>query len=297
MITGNLTGNVTGTASAAETNTGRYRGVFTVGGNTSTFYPVAFQIGSGSTANQGISVIQIERGGYDDPGYSNYTFSTFHCRIRAKADGWGFGASYWRVEANAYTTPMLADVAQQNQTSQLIVWLRGGCAYRWYDVEGGWGVNFTNPDGGNYVTFSGNATYSPTTTNTIGATFHYQPQWGQVYYGGTITAGGDVVAYSDARVKTNLRPIENVIDRICKSRGVIYDRTDVDSNNNIGFIAQELEENFPELVTTDGDRKSVKYQNATAILFEAIKELKVENDIQKTEIEELKDLVQQLINR
>ena len=284
-------------ASSAGTVTGRQRGSFTVGGNTDTFYPVAFQIGSASTGEQGISLLQIERGGYDNPGYSNYTFSTFHCRIRAKADGWGFGASYVQVEANAYTTPMLAEVSQQNQTSQLIVWLRGACAYRWIDIEGGWTLNFSNPNGGNYVTFNGNTTYSPTTTNTIGGNFKYQQGWGNNYISGTFTAGGDVVAFSDARVKENIRPIDNVLERICNTRGVLYDRTDTESKDNIGFIAQELEENFPELVTTDGDRKSVKYQNAAAVLFEAVKELKAENDTQKSEIDELKDLVQQLINR
>jgi hypothetical protein len=273
-----------GSASSAGTITGRQRGSFTVGGNTSTFYPVAFQIGSGATGEQGISVLQIERGGYDEPGYSNYTFSTFHARIRAKADGWGYGASYVQVEANAYTVPMMAEVTQQNQTSQLIVWLRGGCSYRWMDIEGGWGLNFSNPSGGNYVTHSGNVTYTPTTTNTIGSNFKYQQGWGNNYISGNFTAGGDVVAFSDARVKNNLRPIENVIDRICKSRGILYDRTDVDSKNNIGFIAQELEETFPELVTTDGDRKSVKYQNATAILFEAIKEQQKQIEYLKSEL-------------
>jgi hypothetical protein len=185
-----------GSASSAGTITGRQRGSFTVGGNVNTFYPVAFQIGSGATGEQGISVLQIERGGYDEPGYSNYTFSTFHCRIRAKADGWGYGASYVQVEANAYTTPMLAEVTQQNQTSQLIVWLRGGCSYRWMDIEGGWSLNFSNPSGGNYSTFNGNAVYSPTTTNTIGGNFKYQQGWGNNYISGRLTAGNGITAQS-----------------------------------------------------------------------------------------------------
>jgi hypothetical protein len=185
-----------GSASSAGTVTGRQRGTFTVGGNVSTFYPVAFQIGSGATGEQGISVLQIERGGYDEPGYSNHTFTTFHARIRAKADGWGYGASYVQVEANAYTTPMMADVTQQNQTSQLIVWLRGGTAYRWMDIEGGWNLNFSNPSGGNYSTFNGNAVYSPTTSNTIGGNFKYQQGWGNNYISGRLTAGNGVTAQS-----------------------------------------------------------------------------------------------------
>jgi hypothetical protein len=194
ITTSNISSQSVNFASSAGTVTGRQRGSFTVGGNVSTFYPVAFQIGSGSTGEQGVSVLQIERGGYDEPGYSNHTFTTFHARIRAKADGWGFGASYVQVEANAYTTPMMADVTQQNQTSQLIVWLRGGTAYRWMDIEGGWSLNFSNPSGGDYSTFNGNSVYSPTTSNTIGGNFKYQQGWGNNYISGTFTAGGDVRA-------------------------------------------------------------------------------------------------------
>lgn len=110
----------------------------------------------------------------------------------------------------------------------------------------------------------------------------------KLHVDGTIYATGDVIAYSDARVKTNIRPIENVIERINNSRGVIYDRTDIESTNNIGFIAQELEQQFPELVKTDKEgKKSVAYQNAVAILFEAIKE-------QQKQIDNLTKLVNQL---
>jgi hypothetical protein len=100
---------------------------------------------------------------------------------------------------------------------------------------------------------------------------------------GTLTASGDVVAFSDIRFKENIRPIENVLNRIGESRGVLYDRKDTGLKNNIGFIAQELELQFPELVNTDDDGiKSVKYSNAVAVLFEAIKE-------QQKQINELKN--------
>ncbi|MBO9586635.1 MAG: tail fiber domain-containing protein [Flavobacterium sp.] len=90
--------------------------------------------------------------------------------------------------------------------------------------------------------------------------------------GSSLTVSGDVTAFSDARVKENIRPISNVIERIQASRGVVYDRIDNDQKDNIGFIAQELEENFPELVLTREDgTKAVKYQNAVAVLFEAVK--------------------------
>jgi hypothetical protein len=92
--------------------------------------------------------------------------------------------------------------------------------------------------------------------------------------GGTsIYASNDIVAFSDQSVKENIRPIENVLGRIGTSRGVLYDRIDSGDKNNIGFIAQELEVAFPELVITNPDgTKAVKYQNTVAVLFEAIKE-------------------------
>jgi hypothetical protein len=104
--------------------------------------------------------------------------------------------------------------------------------------------------------------------------------------GGTsIYATGDIVAFSDQSVKNNIRPIENVLERINDSRGVLYDRIDNGEKNNIGFIAQELEVTFPELVITNPDgTKAVKYQNATAVLFEAIKE-------QQKQINELKEII------
>lgn len=90
---------------------------------------------------------------------------------------------------------------------------------------------------------------------------------------GSIYSTADVVAYSDISVKKNIRSIENALLRVTKSRGVLYDRKDIDSINNIGFIAQELEEQFPELISLNNDgTKGVKYQNAVAVLFEAIKE-------------------------
>ena len=102
---------------------------------------------------------------------------------------------------------------------------------------------------------------------------------------GTIYASGDVLAFSDISVKENIRPIDNALNRVLNSRGVVYDRIDNGDKDNIGFIAQELEVNFPELVSTKADgTKSVKYQNAVAILFEAIKE-------QQAQIDELKKLL------
>jgi hypothetical protein len=110
--------------------------------------------------------------------------------------------------------------------------------------------------------------------------------------GTSIYASHDIVAYSDQSVKENVRPIENALERVEKSRGVLYDRTDTEARNNIGFIAQELEQQFPELVVTNPDgTKAVKYQNATAVLFEAVKELKQKLDNQEERLLKLEQLI------
>ena len=101
------------------------------------------------------------------------------------------------------------------------------------------------------------------------------------YMKGTFTATGDVVAYSDIRVKENIIPITSALSKVLELNGYYYNRTDLkDKSTKIGFIAQEVKNIVPELVTYDSlqDRYAVSYGNATALLVEAIKELKAEND-------------------
>jgi hypothetical protein len=109
------------------------------------------------------------------------------------------------------------------------------------------------------------------------------------YIDGTVTATGDVIAYSDARVKENVHTIENALDKTLKLRGVTYNRTDVeDKSTKIGVIAQEIMEVLPEVVSEDETGMyGVSYGNLTAVLIEAIKE-------QQKQIEELRNELNKL---
>ena len=100
---------------------------------------------------------------------------------------------------------------------------------------------------------------------------------------GTIRATGDVIAYSDIRVKENIKTIDNSLEKVSKLRGVSYTRKDIDDKSTkIGVIAQEVIDVLPEVVSQDDKGKySVAYGNISGLLIEAIKEL-------KQEIEELK---------
>ena len=83
---------------------------------------------------------------------------------------------------------------------------------------------------------------------------------------------------SDISLKENIEAIKYGTQEILKTNPVQYDWKD-GTGHSFGFIAQELEEIFPEAVqtTTDGI-KSVNYPILTAVLFNSIKELKAEID-------------------
>ena len=108
---------------------------------------------------------------------------------------------------------------------------------------------------------------------------------------GTFTATGDVVAYSDERVKENIVTIGNALDKVTKLRGVTYNRTDIkDKSTKIGVIAQEIEKVLPEVVQKDEEGMlGVSYGNMVGLLIEGMKE-------QQSQIEELKAIVNKLQN-
>ena len=86
---------------------------------------------------------------------------------------------------------------------------------------------------------------------------------------GTLTATGEVTAYSDIRLKTDIQPLEN--------RGYIKPVTyKKDGKDSIGFIAQEVRELYPELVIEDNTEDkylSVNYAQYVAVLQAQIIEL------------------------
>jgi hypothetical protein len=114
---------------------------------------------------------------------------------------------------------------------------------------------------------------------------------------------------SDIRWKKNIVPINNALSRIMQLRGVTYNwRTDefkdknFESSTQIGLIAQEVEQIFPELVKTDANGyKSVEYSKVVAILIQAVKEQQEQiTDLKlKVSIEDqkYKEMVQVLLEK
>ena len=87
---------------------------------------------------------------------------------------------------------------------------------------------------------------------------------------GAITSSGDVTAFSDMRLKSDIRTIDNALNRVCDLRGVFFTK---DNEAGTGVIAQEVENILPEVVHS-GVYKSVAYGNMVGVLIEAIKELR-----------------------
>ncbi len=110
---------------------------------------------------------------------------------------------------------------------------------------------------------------------------------------GSATLAGELTSPSDSRLKTNVNGISSALDKIVKLRGVTFNwdpskKPSADKKLQYGFIAQEVEKIFPELVTTDSEGfKSLNYIGIVPVLTEAVKELKKENDDLKATINDL----------
>ena len=166
------------------------------------------------------------------------------------------------------------------------------------------------PDNGKYLTTdgSGNLSWSEVSSNQWTGTTDISYSTGNVNiakslfvgnsptYGavGEIRATNDITAYyaSDKRLKENITPIKNSLEKIDKINGVTFDWTKDYINSHggedgyfirksdVGVIAQEIEEILPEVVAERKDGyKAVKYEKIVPLLIESIKELSDKNKI------------------
>ena len=103
---------------------------------------------------------------------------------------------------------------------------------------------------------------------------------------------------SDMRLKDDIQSIANALDITSRLKPVYYSKrrslaSEIYEDKEYGFIAQEVQEILPELVKdTGGDDHvlSLDYNSIIAILTKAVQE-------QQSEIDELKKMVQQLLDQ
>lgn len=93
-----------------------------------------------------------------------------------------------------------------------------------------------------------------------------------------IIVTGDVIANSssDSRLKTNIKPLTDCLNKINTIRPVSFNWNELQSTQSgkdIGLIAQQVERQFPEICTTRKNSiKAINYKKMTAVLVACIKE-------------------------
>jgi len=227
--------------------------------------------------------------------------------------------TYWQLTTNhgAGVQVAYANSAGSAPASDVYSWAKQSSKPSYSAAEVG-----AMADGGSYSTIhmaswfrSSGATgwYNETYATGIYST---GASWVQTYNGssfqanGTLTATGDVIAYySDSRLKENIRPIENALEKLMQIRGVFFNSNDLaelcgysDRKEQVGVIAQEVQAVLPHVVVpapfdvdrdtgaskSGNDYLTVKYERLVPLLIEAVKE-------QQSQIEELKALVAALV--
>ncbi len=152
-------------------------------------------------------------------------------------------------------------------------------------ASGGIGIQTSGTNATFYVGFASTTTGNISTLNVSQTGLTFNPSTGNLVASGTVTAN------SDEKLKTDIKTIENALDKVLSLRGVEYHRIDT-GEHQIGVIAQEVEKIIPEVVypkspAPDYETKSVAYANLVGLLIEAVKE-------QQVQINELKQKIEML---
>ena len=154
-------------------------------------------------------------------------------------------------------------------------WFRSGGATGWYNATYGGGI-YQNDS--TYVKIYGNKAFKVTSTASDSINTD-----GGIKASGSITAAGEVTAYSDIRLKSNID--------ILPYRGRLSPKTYIkDGKQSIGFIAQEVQELYPELVLVGEDENhylSLNYCSITSVLSAQVNTIEDEVTILKNKIRSL----------
>jgi len=129
-----------------------------------------------------------------------------------------------------------------------------------------------------------------TSLSTSSTKLTFQPSSGNLSVGGQVggatasftgnMSAGSITETSSIVLKENITPIQDALDAILKLTGKVYDRKDGSSYNEVGLIAEEVNEVIPNVVKKDatGNTESIYYSRLSAYLIEAIKSLNTEID-------------------
>ena len=129
--------------------------------------------------------------------------------------------------------------------------------------------------------------YFSTMTGDLSSTFYGPVNVGTAGAPGTVNAGS-FLYFSDARLKENVVPVSDALEKIERLTGVNFVFKNNPGVKRLGLIAQDVEPVVPEIVSTQADgMKSVDYAALTGLLIEGMK-------AQQREIDALKERVAKL---
>jgi hypothetical protein len=141
--------------------------------------------------------------------------------------------------------------------------------------------NSTSYHASNYALHVGNGTFSLASSAL------------RLRFNGDLIISGSLSQSSDIRLKTNITPMGNVLSSLEFITPITYEFKDTDRHPEglqIGFSAQEIQAQFPELVSADEEGTlGVKYGQMSAVLLQAVKE-------QQEMIKKLEERITQLEN-
>ena len=247
---------------------GQYAGHSAIGSSNSIFF--GFQAGASSLNSSFTTAIGYTSGTFSSSEYSN--FFGFNAGASSSADYSNFiGFNAGETTTNASNSIFIGTNSGSNDTVN----------------------NTTNPDdfsillgnntstGGfsNSIAIGGFATNTSSNQFMIGSTTRPIDETkiiGSLGTECTITTGTGMACTSDERLKTNIVDLNSdTLTKLQNVRTVSYNwLQNPDSPTQIGFLAQNLEQYFPEMVMTDPTgKKQVYYSQMTPILTKAIQEM------------------------
>jgi hypothetical protein len=218
-------------------------------------------------------------------GNSNVTSSTTF-QINQGVNGGGYVRGAFEVTGNLTTAGLTSNgIGVFNSTNDTQISLRSTDAWAGIEFDDSGTADYIWYNGGNQ-TFSiggggGNVSGKKLHVHggmTIGSSYTAtsNPTNGLNVQGDT-TIGGTLTENSSLRYKKDIVTIEGGLDKVMRMRGVTYLKKETNIKE-VGVIAEEINEILPDLVkyNTEGQIDSVSYSRITAVLIEAIKELKQE---------------------
>jgi hypothetical protein len=148
--------------------------------------------------------------------------------------------------------------------------------------------NSANTSAGNFLLVAGNGSGSNSRSDAL-----VLDKDGNLEISGTLTQN------SDRRLKSSVEPIgEEILGRLAELRPVRFEFKDPDthpSGEQLGLIAQDVQAEFPELVSEGaGGMLSLSYSKLTAVLLKGIQEQQTQIEGQQATIDSLKQQVRQI---